>query len=65
MELIFDSGHPKKTLKSTNQKKNKKTTIGKLWENQFHFLHSTSKAIIDINYSAIRKRKGDFMRFCC
>ena len=61
MELIFDSGHPKKTLKSTNQKK---SAIGKLWENQFHFLHSVSKAIIDIKYSAIRKRKGDFMRFC-
>ena len=45
------------TLKSTNPKK-KKSAIGKLWENQFHFLHSISKAIIDIKYSAIRKRKG-------
>lgn len=25
------------------------------------FSHSISKAIIDINYSAIRKSKGDFM----
>lgn len=26
--------------------------------------HSISKAIVDMKYSAVRKRKGDFKRFC-
>lgn len=57
----------KKTLKFTNTpppKKEKKNAIEKLSENQFHFIHSISKAVIDMKYSAVRKKKGDFKRLC-
>lgn len=60
--MTQNSELPKKILKSTNQKKKKKA-IGKLLENQFQFMHSVSKAIVDTKYSAVRKREGDFMRF--